>query len=289
MSKWDFILNKLGKAAPKVAKEEEMFPAIKALLKKEQGKEKFGKNTFFSNPSLMDGDKKYTLAKFDDLSDLYKSNPYVANNNLALMSYIKKDVRSPNMPSEEIPLDMIHHGDRIETWLRGDPIMNSAQRDLQIALDKQPILWADDVVKKKGIPKIEDALIREREREKLFNTNNPLFQSKAVPSVATELRQIKNAPSGASRFESVDKWLKRQGGKYDPKLEDDIEEQLQGRRFFFPVKADITEMDPTKWLGEYLNNKPKLSRFKGKTRQNDSFSYPWINDANVFFADGTEI
>jgi hypothetical protein len=295
MSKWDFVLNKLGKAAPKLAKEEEMFPAIKALLKKEQGKEaEWAKSIMYDqgNPVfkigkaeepwvLKDVRTPKSLAQ-DDVDFLLKTNSGQGSSDDLIRAMYR------GLDSHEVKTKFYGPNAK-EVGVNKTGVMRKSIIDE--ALDAQPIFWADDVVKKKGIPKIEDALIREREREKLFNTNNPLNPERVYQDVATELRQLKDAPSGAPMFQSVNKWLEDSSGKFPKEMSDAVEQQLQGRRFFFPVKANIKETDPTIWLGEYLKGKPIVgtrntahSKF---SKQADS--YPWVNGPNVFFADGTEI
>lgn len=300
MGAWDFVLNKLSKAAPKVAKEEDMFPAIKALLKKEQGNEAEWAKMYRYNAG-----EGYPVFKVEKARE-----PWILQNVITPKSLAQDDVdfllkTNSGQGSSDDLIQAVYRGldsHKLITKFYGPNakevgISTNGRKFKSLideALNDQPILWADDAAgaaTKKGIPKIEDALIRERERERIFNTNNPLNADRVEGDVATELRQLKDAPSGAPMFQSVNKWLENSSGQFPKEMRKAVEEQLQGKRFFFPVQANLKETDPEIWLGEYLKGKPKINTrnatISGRGGKPDS--YPWTDDANIFFADGTEI
>jgi hypothetical protein len=290
MSKWDFVLNKLGKGVSTAGDD---FPAIRKLLAKEQAKEAewAARSTQYreGNPVLNVGaaEEPWQLSKvINPPSNLDQGDIDHLLNTAAGKGSAEDIARVIYRGLDSHDARVRFYGPTGKDLL---PVINR-QKDLNKALDAQPIFWADDAagVTKKGIPKIEDALIREREREKLFNTNNPLKQNFALPVQATELRQVNSGPSGAPKFQSVSKWLDSKSQDIKS-LGEAAEEQMQGKRFFFPVKADITEEDPAYWIGEYLKGKPKISRMRGQSLDADSTSFPWPDGPNVFFADGTEI
>jgi len=278
------------------------FPAIRALLKKEQGKEaRFGTN----NPVI----DAFGGGSDNDLMELTRViNDQVApkENLLSRSKYNLLNLDKSQRPLKREVTIGYRAGDNnkpnLDFYSVDEDTGDYYADHLIRKLENQPIFWADDAAgaaTKKGIPKIEDALIRERERERIFNTNNPLKPIEDIPDMAVEFRQLKDAPSGAPRFESINKILNPQGqykpgeqlAKANEDLRKSVVEQLEGRRFFFPVKADIVEEDPTNWIGSYTENGPILSmlRSKGRRAMEERYSWPFYPNKDVFFADGSTI
>lgn len=266
MSKWKVLESVFGKSA-------DDFPAIKKLLASEQAKEaKFGTN----NPVFRFGGKRFE--KTPNQKDIWYE-----------MTSAERDI-DPEI-GKEISINATNRGPEKGRYDNLTATFYDEGFDNLGTLIPDEIIFADDAASASGKigSKIEDALIRDRERERLFNTNNPMLKSSSVPQSVNELKQISDAPSGAPRFRSVEKWAEPEEGSTIPyeDFEKIIEEQLQGKRFFFPAKADISEENFSDWYGVYENGIPKMKTTKGKKRE--IYSYPWEDDFNVFFADGSKI
>jgi hypothetical protein len=291
------------------------FPAIRALLKKEQSRElKYGTNnpTIDMYPDIaMEMKRVRELNSPDDTSyiqSLFRLNNPASkrpgNKDVSLNHIMKKD------GSES--LDSIH---------TSEDASDSLAERLITRLDEQPIFWADDVADAaKAAPKrsaIEDALIRERERERIFNTNDPLVQPKEYgflnkaesPSTATRFSSGKDTPSGNPTFELSQLRAAPSGyDTYDPStyklwdnMENALEEQMQGRRFFFLANPKIKEEPYKKLVGVMERGKPQLTPYTrfGSGEPSGSFLPNDISalfnplDARkvrqIFFADGSTI
>jgi hypothetical protein len=283
MGKWGYFNKLLSGTASKGADD---FPAIQRLLASEKAKEaRFGTK----NPLIRRHGRMWEQNRVDQ-------DPYFSDR-----ASIEFKTIPPSGIEDTYPKVVEYITDSDNGLTRyGNANTDNLDATLWDDVSAQPIFWADDAADAaKAAPKrsaIEDAMIRERERERMFNTNNPLRPERIWNADATELRQLRDSPSGSPRFESVDKSL-IPIGEYRPgqdtvdafkRMEKQIEEQLAGKRFFFPAQAKVKQSNPSYWVGSYTENGPIMSMMRGRS-QDEKFSWPWIDGPNVFFADGSTI
>lgn len=160
----------------------------------------------------------------------------------------------------------------------------------------------DDTAK---IPKkpsaIERALIKERETERMLNTNNPSWQDPDSGQFFTTFLQKGSTASGKPKFQLAQQKLEPEPKTIDSinRLNRDIYEQLQGKRFFFPAKARIDQKQVQHLASDFEPNdlgqlQPKLVPYGGYQDEGmdlftDVFGTPRNTKKTVFFADGSEI
>lgn len=272
MSRWKVLESAFGKAG----KSGDDFPAIKKLLEKER---KIESDWATNNPVIGDD-------KLFDVGFLKGGEPGV-NTDTIIMGFEEPGRDFYKFAQSNWSDHEPHKG----WWTWGD---NDYDSELIEIMREQPIFWADETASASGKigPNIENALIKERETERLFNTNNPLTEiGLEDPRYVVELFERPTPPSGLPAFGLKEMELTTGLSPRDPNFKKADEEQLQavieqlrGKRFFFPAKGKIKDK-------EFAGNLYGTPSGKLEASSGDANSMLNVYDylPSVFFADGSTI
>jgi hypothetical protein len=291
MGKWGYA-NKLLKGA--ASKSADDFPAIRKLLEKEKAKEaRFGTN----NPSIK-LNERYNLGTKKNSNIVPEQNAILDNFFDIDDGQVGEMVFTDDIGKfSDWELPTVYSGDE-GLFVRSGFYSSDDARRIKNKLNEQPIFWADDATK--TTPKlsaIEDALIRERERERIWNTNNPVIPiarngiGGKEPPVVFALGKSGLNPGGNMTFETKKLIPKNLSEINTQDLISRYNRQLEGLEFFNPVNFGIESSH--EGVRTAIGNKLKKYGQSKRNLSSEAFTrdiFDYIAEhPNVFFADGSTI